>query len=118
GVATPRNPATVGQGREAARGHGGSWWEDWAKGAGRRAGRRVEPPPMGSERYPAIADAPGTYIRGYAPPFREASGARRSPAGKPHRLSRRTLPPCSAERTCSRPRMRLLPAARLLLRPR
>jgi hypothetical protein len=29
-----------------------------------RAGPRKQPPPMGSERYPAIADAPGTYIRG------------------------------------------------------
>ena len=63
-VAKPPNPATADQWREAAKRHGGSWWEDWAKWAGRRAGRRVEPPPMGSDRYPAIADAPGTYIRG------------------------------------------------------
>src|SRR5262249_53467677 len=70
-VAKPPNPATADQwrggghrARRAARGPGGSGGGAWAKWAGRRAGRRVEPPPMGSDRYPAIADAPGTYIRG------------------------------------------------------
>jgi polyhydroxyalkanoate synthase len=58
------NPATAQQWREAAERHSGSWWEDWAKWAGRRAGRRTEPPAMGSERYPAIEDAPGSYIHG------------------------------------------------------
>ena len=58
------NPATAQQWREAAEHVNGSWWEDWAKWAGRRAGRRTEPPPMGSEKYPAIADAPGSYIHG------------------------------------------------------
>jgi polyhydroxyalkanoate synthase len=61
-VAKPPNPATAAQWREAAECHVGSWWEDWARWAGRRAGRRIDPPPMGSEKYPAIADAPGTYI--------------------------------------------------------
>jgi polyhydroxyalkanoate synthase subunit PhaC len=63
-VAKPPNPATADQWRQAAEHHGGSWWEDWARWAGRRAGRRIQPPPMGSERYPAIADAPGSYIYG------------------------------------------------------
>ena len=63
-VSTAPNPATAQQWREAAERHGGSWWEDWAKWAGRRAGRRTEPPAMGSEKYPAIADAPGSYIHG------------------------------------------------------
>jgi polyhydroxyalkanoate synthase subunit PhaC len=63
-VAKPPNPATAQQWREAAERHSGSWWEDWAKWAGRRAGRRTEPPPMGSEKYPAIADAPGSYVLG------------------------------------------------------
>ena len=30
----------------------------------KRAGDLVKPPPMGSERYPALADAPGSYISG------------------------------------------------------
>jgi polyhydroxyalkanoate synthase len=60
----PPNPVTAQQWREGAEHHSGSWWEDWARWAGRRAGRRTNPPPMGSERYPAIGDAPGSYIHG------------------------------------------------------
>jgi poly[(R)-3-hydroxyalkanoate] polymerase subunit PhaC len=63
-AASTPNPATAPQWREAAERHSGSWWEDWAKWAGRRAGRLTDPPPMGSEKYPAIADAPGSYIHG------------------------------------------------------
>ncbi len=63
-AATTPNPVTADQWREAAERHSGSWWEDWAKWAGRRAGRRTDPPPMGSEKYPAIADAPGSYVQG------------------------------------------------------
>jgi polyhydroxyalkanoate synthase len=63
-VAETPNPATAQQWREAAEHVGGSWWEDWAKWAGRRAGRLTESPAMGSEKYPAIADAPGSYVRG------------------------------------------------------
>ena len=61
-VAKPPNPADSRQWREGAERYIGSWWEDWAKWAGRRASRRVEPPPMGSEKYPALADAPGSYV--------------------------------------------------------
>jgi polyhydroxyalkanoate synthase len=63
-AAKPPNPVTAQQWREGAEHHSGSWWEDWARWAGRRAGRRTNPPPMGSERYPAIGDAPGSYIHG------------------------------------------------------
>jgi polyhydroxyalkanoate synthase subunit PhaC len=63
-VAKIPNPASAQQWREAAEHVSGSWWEDWAKWAGRRAGRRVDPPAMGSEKYPAIADAPGSYVHG------------------------------------------------------
>jgi polyhydroxyalkanoate synthase subunit PhaC len=49
--------------RESAEKHGGSWWEDWAAWADGRAGRLGPPPPMGSERYPALAEAPGDYVR-------------------------------------------------------
>ncbi len=63
-VGKPPNPATPEQWRESAAHHGGSWWEDWTRWAARRAGRRTEPPPMGRERYPAIADAPGSYVHG------------------------------------------------------
>ena len=42
--------------------NGGSWWKDWAKWIAKRGGRRVPPPPMGSDRHPPLADAPGTYV--------------------------------------------------------
>src|SRR5690348_7356297 len=63
-VAKAPNPVNAQQWRETAERHGGSWWEDWAMWAGRRAGRRTEPPSMGSEKYPAIGDAPGSYVHG------------------------------------------------------
>jgi polyhydroxyalkanoate synthase len=63
-AAKPQGPATYSDWRQAAARHAGSWWEDWARWAGRRAGQRAQPPPMGSERYPATADAPGSYIYG------------------------------------------------------
>jgi len=42
----------------------GSWWEAWSEWIGERAGGLQPPPPIGSERFPAIADAPGRYILG------------------------------------------------------
>jgi polyhydroxyalkanoate synthase subunit PhaC len=48
----------------AAAKHEGSWWVDWTHWSTRRAGDLVEPPPMGSDQYPALADAPGDYVRG------------------------------------------------------
>jgi poly[(R)-3-hydroxyalkanoate] polymerase subunit PhaC len=42
--------------------HEGSWWEDWAPWIEARAGERRAPPPLGSESYPAVADAPGSYV--------------------------------------------------------
>ncbi len=59
-----QNLATAADWRGAAAKHSGSWWEDWAAWAGERAGGSGPPPPMGSERYPVLGDAPGTYIRG------------------------------------------------------
>jgi poly[(R)-3-hydroxyalkanoate] polymerase subunit PhaC len=52
------------QWQEAAKRHQGSWWEDWAAWADARAGQLGPPPPMGSERFPAVGQAPGEYIRG------------------------------------------------------
>jgi polyhydroxyalkanoate synthase len=43
--------------------HTESWWEDWARWIGERAGVRVVPPSMGSAAYPPLVDAPGTYVR-------------------------------------------------------
>ena len=56
--------ATPAQWRETASRHSGSWWADWTEWAASRAGPLTDPPPLGSKRYPAIDDAPGTYIHG------------------------------------------------------
>jgi polyhydroxyalkanoate synthase subunit PhaC len=50
--------------REGARRHSGSWWEDWVTWGAERAGPLGPPPPMGSDHYPAIGDAPGDYVHG------------------------------------------------------
>ncbi len=40
----------------------GSWWGDWAEWLAERCGPLRDPPPLASERYPALAGAPGTYV--------------------------------------------------------
>jgi len=62
--ASAQTPASADEWHASATKHSGSWWEDWTKWSEKRAGDRVEPPPLGSERYPAVADAPGSYIHG------------------------------------------------------
>ncbi|AXH97967.1 alpha/beta fold hydrolase [Ornithinimicrobium avium] len=41
----------------------GTWWEDWTRWSTKRAGTMVDPPPLGSEKHPALTDAPGDYVR-------------------------------------------------------
>jgi len=50
--------------RDAASRQSGSWWQDWAAWGDARGGRLAPPPPMGSERHPALGAAPGDYVRG------------------------------------------------------
>jgi polyhydroxyalkanoate synthase len=40
----------------------GSWWEDWNAWLAERCGPLGAPPPMGNGDYPALGDAPGTYV--------------------------------------------------------
>lgn len=42
----------------------GSWWQEWTCWLARTSGATVAPPPMGAQDkgYPALCDAPGTYI--------------------------------------------------------
>jgi polyhydroxyalkanoate synthase len=42
--------------------HQGSWWVDWVSWLEQQAGERVDPPSMGSDKFPALIDAPGTYV--------------------------------------------------------
>jgi polyhydroxyalkanoate synthase len=41
----------------------GSWWEDWIAWLGGRCGELVDAWPAASRAYPALADAPGTYVQ-------------------------------------------------------
>ena len=41
----------------------GSWWEDWTNWLEPFSGEEVDPPSMGSDNYPPVEDAPGTYVR-------------------------------------------------------
>jgi polyhydroxyalkanoate synthase len=56
------NPGDASAWREAAQRHTGSWWEDWTAWADTRAGRLAAPPPMGSDRYQPLGEAPGDYV--------------------------------------------------------
>jgi len=48
--------------RAAAQRHDGSWWTDWFAWLAGHSGEKVEPPSMGSEAYPPLQDAPGSYV--------------------------------------------------------
>ncbi len=39
-----------------------SWWEEWARWIGARAGALGPPPPMGDSSHPPLMDAPGAYL--------------------------------------------------------
>lgn len=41
-----------------------SWWEAWSKWMSKRAGPQTTPPPAGSERFPILGAAPGSYVFG------------------------------------------------------
>jgi polyhydroxyalkanoate synthase subunit PhaC len=47
---------------EGAQHHEGGWWGDWVEWLKRRSGVLVAPPTMGSDAYPPIIPAPGTYV--------------------------------------------------------
>jgi polyhydroxyalkanoate synthase len=50
--------------RENAEEHEGTWWEDWRGWLEQRSGEQSDAPKeVGSEQYPPIEDAPGTYVR-------------------------------------------------------
>jgi polyhydroxyalkanoate synthase len=61
-MAADEVPADPDEWRRCATRHQGSWWEDWSTWSAANAGDLVDPPPMGSESYPVLGDAPGTYI--------------------------------------------------------
>jgi polyhydroxyalkanoate synthase subunit PhaC len=42
--------------------HDGSWWTDWTAWLSERSGRKIDPPPLGSDAHPPLGDAPGSYV--------------------------------------------------------
>lgn len=40
----------------------GSWWDDWTQWLHPKCGELQAPPNLGSDRYPRLTDAPGTYV--------------------------------------------------------
>jgi polyhydroxyalkanoate synthase len=60
----PKTPPSPQEWLDGAKEHEATWWEDWATWIAQRAGPRQEPAPLGSDTYPAIADAPGSYVHG------------------------------------------------------
>jgi polyhydroxyalkanoate synthase len=57
-----KSAATPQEWREGATAHEGSWWKDWTAWLGKHSGRKGKPPGMGSENYPIVEDAPGSYV--------------------------------------------------------
>jgi polyhydroxyalkanoate synthase len=47
---------------ETAERREGSWWPAWFAWLDRQGRERTTPPPTGSDRYPALDDAPGRYV--------------------------------------------------------
>ena len=57
-------PADADAWQEATPKRPGSWWESWTAWCAERSGPRVPAPEaLGSADYPAVADAPGDYVR-------------------------------------------------------
>jgi polyhydroxyalkanoate synthase subunit PhaC len=55
-------PGTADVWRETAQRKAGTWWEDWTRWSSESAGDMVDPPQLGSARYPVLGDAPGRYV--------------------------------------------------------
>ncbi|MEN3373220.1 alpha/beta fold hydrolase [Dechloromonas sp. ZS-1] len=47
---------------ERAERHDGTWWADWTRWLGERTGDLVPAYPADNRKFPALADAPGTYV--------------------------------------------------------
>jgi polyhydroxyalkanoate synthase len=59
-----QNYETAEEWRENAEEHEGTWWEDWRGWLEQHSGEQSDAPKeVGSEQYPPIEDAPGTYVR-------------------------------------------------------
>jgi len=48
---------------EKAEQHEGTWWVDFTEWLGQHSGEQIDPSQVGSDEYPPIEDAPGTYVK-------------------------------------------------------
>ena len=87
-------PADADEWLGAATQHHDTWWNDWIAWFGERAGERVAPPSMGSERHPVLGDAPGTYVRADA-----LTRSRSEPPTASAGAQERTCPDCRRSRS-------------------
>lgn len=62
-VADAHRPEPAENWQARAEEHAGSWWEDWMAWLKPRSGELVDARPAASEDMPALAAAPGTYVR-------------------------------------------------------
>ncbi len=60
--ASEKRAKSAGAWLEGAEFHQGGWWADWVEWLKPRSGELVAPPSLGSEAYPPIIPAPGTYV--------------------------------------------------------
>jgi polyhydroxyalkanoate synthase subunit PhaC len=57
------NPPLPDEWLASAQKHPGSWWVDWAAWLAQRSGERIDAPKApGSQQYPPLVPAPGTYV--------------------------------------------------------
>ncbi|HEX3753414.1 MAG TPA: alpha/beta fold hydrolase [Streptosporangiaceae bacterium] len=61
-LAGEKHPKSADKWREKATKHAGSWWQDWANWSAENSGPLTDPPPTGSDTYPALYAAPGRYV--------------------------------------------------------
>ncbi len=61
-VADAERHDTADDWRERAEHHAGSWWEDWMRWLKPQSGALGKPQPASNKAYPALGDAPGSYV--------------------------------------------------------
>ena len=57
-------PATGAEWRTTAARKQGTWWDDWARWSDETSGPMIDPPSMGSAKYPVLRSGPGSYVKG------------------------------------------------------
>jgi len=69
----PELGLTYGDWRESAEKNDGSWWPRWEAWLSKQSGKKIPAREPGTDAYPALCDAPGTYVIGQ-PDARDGAG--------------------------------------------